>query len=265
MTQKTALVVFSGGQDSTTCLYHAIAEGHKVHALTINYAQKHMAEIQAAKAIFAAAMEEHKGSVISHEILSLGPILLSASPLVSGNPLEQYENHSSLPGGIEKTFVPMRNQLFLTLAANRAIAIGADLIVTGVCEEDFGGYPDCREVFISALQKAINLGNEGAAQELEIQTPLMFLTKAETVQMAVELSKEGFNAYKALGYSHTAYDGQYPPVGKDHANLLREKGFFEAQIPDPLVLRAVREGLMPMPEEYHYSPEVVGFFQKFLN
>ena len=265
MTQKTALVVLSGGQDSTTCLFHAIAEGYKVHAITFNYGQRHAAELAAARKVFDRAMEEHKGCVLSHEILNIGPILLSASPLTSDNKLEQYADHQSLPGGIEKTFVPMRNQLFLTLAANRAVAIGADVIVTGVCEEDFGGYPDCRQVFIEALEKAINLSNEGAAEHIDIETPLMFLTKAESVQLALELSRNGFNAYGALAYTHTAYDGQYPPMGKDHANLLRAKGFEEASLPDPLVLRAVEEGLMPRPDTPNYEALSYEHVEEFLD
>lgn len=246
--KRKALVVFSGGQDSTTCLYWAISQGFDVHLLTFNYGQRHAREIEAAtKIAFMAGID------FQHEVLDVGPILKSTSPLVSSAKLEQYADHQSLPGGLEKTFVPMRNQLFLTLAANRAIAMGCTDIVTGVCQEDFGGYPDCRSVFINALQEAINLGTytepnyEG---NFKIHTPLMNLTKAETVQLAWEL---GTDCWKALAFSHTAYDGAYPPAGKDHATLLRAKGFEEAGLPDPLVLRAAGEGLMSVPKTSNYS------------
>ena len=151
----------------------------------------------------------------------------------------------------------MRNTLFLTIAANRAYELRAFNIVTGVCEEDYGGYPDCRRVFIEALEDAFNrsiddkdMGLHGQDPSFKIITPLMYLTKAETVLMAKELGEDCWNA---LAYSHTAYDGAYPPVGHDHATLLRQKGFEEAGLPDPLILRAVSEGLMPLPETPNYK------------
>lgn len=247
--KRKALVVFSGGQDSTTCLYWAQAQGFDVHLLTFNYGQRHAREIESARKIAELA-----GLDFQHEIVDVGPILKSTSPLVSDSKLEQYANHQSLPGGLEKTFVPMRNQLFLTLAANRAIALGCTDIVTGVCQEDFGGYPDCRAVFIDALEEAINLGtfigDVHPDNRFTIHTPLMHLTKAQSVHLAWELGKD---CWKALGYSQTAYDGQYPPVGKDHATLLRAKGFEEAGLPDPLVIRAAAAGLMQLPDTPNYS------------
>lgn len=249
------LVVLSGGQDSTTCLYWAKQNFDEVHAVTFDYNQRHRIELDSAKTIARNA------EVASHEIVTLGPILKGTSPLVSTNELEQYADHNSLPGGLEKTFVPMRNQLFLTIAANRAYVLGITDLVTGVCQEDFGGYPDCRQTFIDALQDACNegtfTGQDGALDSLSIHTPLMDLTKAESVIMAVENG-----AYAALAWSHTAYDGAYPPTGHDHATLLREKGFFEANIPDPLILRANREGLMPLPTTSNYQPELVKKYER---
>lgn len=244
-----ALVVFSGGQDSTTCLFWALAQGWDVHLVTFNYGQKHDIEIEAAKKIASLAGLDNK-----HEIIDVGSgILAGTSPLVNSNfELEQYASHDVLPGGLEKTFVPMRNQLFLTVAANRAICLGAHILVTGVCQEDFGGYPDCRRVFIDALQDACNLGTlDGIVHRtpLSIRTPLMYLTKAQSVSLAQQLP----GCMSALAYSHTAYDGQYPPVGKDHATLLRAKGFEEAGVADPLVVRAVHEGLMHLPASSNYD------------
>lgn len=248
-----AIVVFSGGQDSTTCLYWAVDQGYDVIALTINYGQRHAREIEAALCIAERAQ-------VKHEVVDVGPILKGTSPLVSGNKLEQYANHASLPGGLEKTFVPMRNQFFLTLAANRAFVLGSNILIAGVCEEDYGGYPDCRRVFIDVLQEACSLGTfnaeAGFEDGLQILTPLMNLTKAESVRLA--LSMEG--CYGALAYSHTAYDGQYPPLGHDHATLLRAKGFEEAGVPDPLVLRANMQGLMALPSTLNYSVDSVRHF-----
>lgn len=246
MTSK-ALVVLSGGQDSTTCLYWALNQGFdEIHAITFDYNQRHRREIDAAVKIAADAR------VSSHQVIEIGPILGGTSPLVSDAELEQYPD-GELPGGLEKTFVPMRNQTFLTLAANRAYVLGARNLITGVCQEDFGGYPDCRQVFIDALERACNLGTftgeDGALGALKIHTPLMFLTKAASVDLALRLP----GCYAALAHSHTSYDGQYPPVGADHATMLRAKGFEQAGIPDPLVLRAACEALMDLPDTANYD------------
>jgi 7-cyano-7-deazaguanine synthase len=248
MKQKKAVVVFSGGQDSTTCLYKARQLDFEVHAVTIDYGQRHRTEVYAAKRIANFA------NVASHEVVKLGAgTLRGTSPLVSGAELEQYADHQSLPGGLEKTFVPMRNQLFLTLAANRAYVLGTNDLFTGVCQEDFGGYPDCRRTFIDSLEATSNLGTFTGEPEtmppLHIWTPLMYKKKAAIVRMALDLPR----CYEALALSHTAYDGQYPPLGHDHATLLRAKGFEEADVPDPLILRAHYEGLMDLPDARNYK------------
>ena len=246
MTSK-ALVVLSGGQDSTLCLHWALQQGFdEVHAVAFNYGQKHSVEIEMAK-----YQTEKTG--VPLEVIELGPILSGTSPLVNPDEeLEQYED-GDLPGGLEKTFVPMRNQMFLTIAANRAYCIGARNLVTGVCQADSGGYPDCRQDFINALRDAINLGTftgePGTVGNLAIHTPLMFLTKPESIHMAMKIP----GAYEAWAYSHTAYDGAYPPLGHDHATELRKQGFEQAGVPDPLILRAACEGLMELPETSNYD------------
>jgi 7-cyano-7-deazaguanine synthase len=250
MSNKKAVVVFSGGQDSTTCLYWAMKRGFDIDLVSFNYGQKHAIELQSARRIAEMAGLTHR-----HEVIDLGAgILHSTSPLVNNQAeLEQYANHESLPGGLEKTFVPMRNQLFLTIAANRAYALGAQTLITGVCEADNGGYPDCRQDFILDLERACNrgtfTGEDGSLGNLQIITPLMYMSKADSVKLAMALP----GCMEALAYSHTSYDGAYPPVGHDHATLLRAKGFEEAGVPDPLVLRAVREGLMELPDTDNYS------------
>jgi 7-cyano-7-deazaguanine synthase len=238
-----AIVVLSGGQDSTTCLAYVIDRGFEPITITFDYNQRHAREIQAARDI--ALLYN-----VKHEVIQLGPILKGTSPLVdSSEELEQYKDHQSLPGGLEKTFVPMRNQLFLTIAANRAYVEGAGAVVTGVCEEDYGGYPDCRQKFIDLFAKTTVEGTFTNGL-FRVITPLMHLTKRETVQLALELP----GCYEALAFSHTSYDGQYPPTGKDHATLLRAKGFEEAGIPDPLILRAYIDGsIADLPETSNYN------------
>lgn len=248
MSRERALVVLSGGQDSTTCLFEAVDDGYEVHAVTFDYGQRHRREIESAIKIARIA------GVASHEIIVLGEgVLAGTSPLISTNDLEQYENPEALPGGLEKTFVPMRNQLFLTLAANRAYVLNCGVLYTGVCQEDFGGYPDCRRNFIDALQLACNLGSFTGEKDtrppLKIVTPLMYLTKAQSIRYAMDIP----GAYEALAFTHTSYDGQYPPTGHDHATLLREKGFLEAGLPDPLILRAYHERLIELPKSPNYN------------
>lgn len=249
---EKAIVVLSGGQDSTTCLFWAKAQGFDVHALTFDYNQRHRIEIHSAMKV-AQLAGIHRDN---HEILEIGPILKGTSPLVNDTyNLEQYKDHQSLPGGLEKTFVPMRNQLFLTIAANRAVVLGAQRIITGVCQEDYGGYPDCRRIFIDALEHAIDEGTRANDSDpaLVIETPLMYMTKANSIILALDLP----GCYQALAWSHTSYDGQYPPIGKDHATLLRAKGFEEAMVPDPLVLRAWLESKMELPGTSNYQMEPI--------
>lgn len=235
-----AIIVLSGGQDSTTCLFWAKGQFDDLAAVTIDYGQRHSREITAAHAV--ARMTN-----VPIEVIRVPDVLRSTSPLTDKKvELEQYKDWQSLPGGLEKTFVPLRNQFFLTLAANRAVAQGSFHLVTGVCQEDFGGYPDCRQVFIDALAKATSLGLD---QPFQIHTPLMDLTKAESVKLALKMP----GCYEALAYSHTAYDGQYPPLGHDHATLLRAKGFEEAGVPDPLILRAFWGMEMELPQTPNYA------------
>jgi len=223
-----ALVVLSGGQDSTTCLFWAKAAYDEVHAITFDYGQRHGVEIQSALNVAAMA------GVRSHEVISVPDILRGTSPLVNDAvSVDEYRDAQSLPGGIEKTFVPMRNTLFLTIAANRAVVLGCSDIITGVGQEDYGGYPDCRRDFLMALQGAFNESLKDVA-DISILAPLLHLTKAQTVYMAHAL---GADCWSALALSHTCYKGETPPCGKCHACLLRAKGFSEAGYDDPLLTR----------------------------
>lgn len=243
-----ALVVLSGGQDSTTCLFWAKQNYTEVHALTFDYSQRHSREIDAAITVAQMA-----GIGDRHEILRLGPILEGTSPLVSSEQLEQYEDADSMPDGIEKTFVPLRNLLFATLAANRAYVKEIGNLVMGVSQEDYGGYPDCRQGFFQTLSETLNrgafTGEAGTRPPLNLITPLMYKSKAQTVHMAKNIP----GCWTAMAYTHTSYDDGYPPTGKDHATLLRAKGFELAGLPDPLVVRAFHEGRMELPATENYD------------
>jgi 7-cyano-7-deazaguanine synthase len=221
-----AIVVLSGGQDSTTCLAQAIQDGYEVHAITFNYGQRHAIEIQSAVDVAIDL------GVKTHEIIDLGPILKSTSPLVSETPVGTYESIEDLPGGIEPTFVPARNLLFLTIAANRAAVVGAKVIYTGLAQADYGGYPDCRNVFVKAMEAAIGLGLDGAPLGYKIKTPLMYLSKAESVLLAQKLLGDRFEA--VMEHTHTCYQGIKGGCGKCHACHIRDRGFIEAGIKDPI-------------------------------
>ncbi len=241
-----ALVVLSGGQDSTTCLFWAKTHYDEIHAVTFDYNQRHRREIDAARKI------AHLADAASHEVVELGPILKGRSPLTnSTEELETYTDYQSMDAiigdRVELTFVPMRNALFLTLAVNRAVCMEADAIITGVCQADNANYPDCRRIFIDSQEEtaALALG----IPYVPIKTPLMDLSKAESIDLTLRLP----GAYTALAYSHTAYTGAYPPTTQDHASVLRAYGFEEAGVPDPLVVRAHWEGLMELPATTNYN------------
>lgn len=250
MRTDSVVVVLSGGQDSTTVLFLAKQRFDKVHAITFDYGQRHRLEIDCA--VKVAKMAE----VDSHEIIDVIGVMHSVSPLVSDTDLEKYSDAKQMDSIIgtrrELTFVPMRNMLFLNIAANRAEELRAGVIATGVCEMDNANYPDCRQNFISATETAMNLalGSDlGQSAPLEIWTPLIYLGKASTVILSFNTP----GCWEALAYSHTSYDGKYPPTDMNHSNVLRADGFEKAGLPDPLVLRAFNEGIMSLPKTANYS------------
>jgi 7-cyano-7-deazaguanine synthase len=217
----SAVVLLSGGQDSTTCLYWAKGRFERLYALTFDYGQRHRIELEAARAIAQMA------GVAAHRVLKISELAeLSGSALLTDTPIQETGGRGNLPN----TFVPGRNLLFLVLAAAWAYQLECHDLVGGMCQTDYSGYPDCRRATIDALERAIELGMEWSVR---IHTPLMFLTKAESVRLAQEVG-----ALDALAYSHTCYEGRFPPCGVCPACRLRAKGFEEAGIEDPLLVRA---------------------------
>ncbi|MBL4294124.1 7-cyano-7-deazaguanine synthase QueC [Vibrio fluvialis] len=170
---KKAVVVFSGGQDSTTCLVQALKEFDEVHAITFDYGQRHKLEIEVAQTL------AKKLGVKAHKVMDVG--LLNELAISSLTRDDIPVSHELQENGLPNSFVPGRNILFLTLAGIYAYQIGAQTVITGVCETDFSGYPDCRNDFVKAMNSALV---QGMDRELEIRTPLMWLNKAETWAMA---------------------------------------------------------------------------------
>ncbi|WP_338555364.1 7-cyano-7-deazaguanine synthase QueC [Paenibacillus sp. KS-LC4] len=186
---KKAVVVFSGGQDSTTCLFWALKRYDVVEAVTFNYGQRHKLELDSAAQIAQELGVKHH--VLDMSLLNqLAPNALTRDDIA----IEQTE------GGLPTTFVDGRNLLFLSFAAILAKQIDAHTVVTGVCETDFSGYPDCRDIFIKSTNVTLNLAMD---YPFVIETPLMWLNKAQTWQLADELGAFEFVRSKTL----TCYNG----------------------------------------------------------
>ena len=252
MVNEKALVVLSGGQDSTTCLFWALRMwgAGNVRAVTFDYGQRHRIEIESARKIAYMAG-------VGLDLVELPGVLIGTSPLTDPHAeLERYQDADQMEEVIgdrrEATFVPMRNALFLTIAANRAEVWGAPNIVLGVCQMDNANYDDCRQVFLDAAEQYVNtaLGHDHrGTPRIRLLAPLMRLTKADTVKLARTLP----GCWQALAHTHTSYDGKFPPTDMNHANVLRAQGFEEAGLPDPLVLRAYDQGLMVLPSSANYD------------
>ena len=214
--EQSAVVVFSGGQDSTTCLGWAKQTFGKVVALSFNYGQKHSVELQQATKI--AKMMEVEHYVMDVELLNqLAPNALTRTDIEVVHPEDMVKNEEP------NTVVRGRNGLFLWLASIYASTHGYENVVTGVCETDFSGYIDCRDQFIKSLNVAINLGLDS---KITIHTPLMWLDKVETWELANEVEILDI----VIKESHTCYNGDRTSLlGCQHcpACNLRNKSLFE--------------------------------------
>lgn len=212
---KKSLVLLSGGQDSTTCLAWALKKFTKVYAIAFDYGQLHKIELKSAKKI--AKLKKIPLKIYKTDIFKQ----FTKSALTEKNlPIKIHKK--KLPS----TFVPGRNHVFLSIAAIYAKQLGITDIVTGVCQTDYSGYPDCRDEFIKSLEKTLSLAME---TKFKIHTPLMWLTKAQTVKLMADLGQ-----LELLKFSHTCYKGTSTACGKCPACKLRLKGFKEAGIFDPL-------------------------------
>jgi len=213
-----AIVIFSGGQDSTTCLAWAKNRFEEVETITFSYGQRHSIELACAKKI--SSMLGVKNSVFEIDIFKK----LGDSSLVTEGELgSSHDKHPNLPS----SYVPNRNALMFTIAHAYAQKVGFNALVTGVCETDFSGYPDCREGFVLALENALNLGSES---DIKFYYPLMRLNKAETFKLAQD---EGVLDI-VIKESHTCYEGDRSRFfewgygcGECPACKLREKGWRE--------------------------------------
>jgi 7-cyano-7-deazaguanine synthase len=219
---KKTIVLLSGGLDSTTALYWARAQGYQPHCLVIDYGQCHRREIQSAEKI--AQMKKISYQIIHCEIPWRGSALLD--PKIQVPKRRSYEE---MKAQIPMTYVPARNILFLSYALSWAETISASAIVIGANQLDWSGYPDCRGEFFKAFEKVIEkgtrLGVEGKA--IQILAPLLSKTKSEIVLLGKELGVP-------FEQTWSCYQGENIPCGSCDSCRLREKGFQEAGVDDPL-------------------------------
>ncbi len=179
---SSAMVLFSGGQDSTTCLAYALARYERVETLGFDYGQRHHVELDARRTVLARLRRE-----FPHWAPRLGEdhvLGLEVLRQIGGSSLTEERAIALHADGLPDTFVPGRNLLFLTVAGALAYRRSLQVLVTGVCETDFSGYPDCRDDTMKAMQLALNLGLN---QRLRIETPLMWIDKAATWRLAEQL------------------------------------------------------------------------------
>ncbi|MCQ2226949.1 MAG: 7-cyano-7-deazaguanine synthase QueC [Bacteroidales bacterium] len=220
-----AVVLLSGGLDSTTALYLAKSEGHEVYAISFDYGQKHSRELESARRV------AEKVGVVSHQVVSLNLSLWGGSSLTDEK--MAIEDGDVDRNDIPMTYVPARNMVFLSVAASMAEAVGAQHIYIGVSQVDYSGYVDCRKVFIDAMEKAINLGTVMSAergQKIEVHAPFINMTKADEIRLGEKLGVD-------FGLTWSCYRGGEKPCGTCDSCLLRAKAFKEAGVVDTSIYR----------------------------
>ena len=224
--RKKAVVLLSGGLDSTTVLGMARSEAYELYTMSFRYGQRHSVELQSASRV-AKAMGVEKHLIVDFDLRAIG-----GSALTEQIEVPKGRGTEEIAAGIPVTYVPARNTIFLSFALAWAEVLGAQDIFIGVNALDYSGYPDCRAEFIEAFEKMAGLATKSGVEgrlRLKIHTPLIAMTKAEIIKTGLQLG---------LDYSltHSCYDPSTDglPCGKCDSCRLRLKGFAEAGVRDPL-------------------------------
>jgi 7-cyano-7-deazaguanine synthase len=224
--KKKAVVLLSGGLDSTTMLALAVSEGYEVYAISFRYGQRHRVELEsAARVAFTFCVKEHL--TLDVDLRSIG-----GSALTDDIDVPKERKPDQIAASIPVTYVPARNTLFLSFALAWAEMLGAEDIFIGVNALDYSGYPDCRPEFVEAFERMANLATKAGVEgrlRLRIHTPLISMTKAEIIRTGLRLGVD----YRL---THSCYDPtpQGLSCGKCDSCQLRLKGFAEAGARDPL-------------------------------
>jgi 7-cyano-7-deazaguanine synthase len=221
-----AVLLLSGGLDSTTTLAIARQQGYQVHALSFRYGQRHQHEIEAAKAI-AVALGAHQ-----HEVLDIDLGRLVASALTSDIAVPKHDSADEIATSVPATYVPARNTVFLSYALGWAEELSCSDIFIGVNAVDYSGYPDCRPEFLAAFESLANVATKRSVVDgarVTIHAPLIELTKAEIVSKGISLGVD-------YGLTTSCYDPPSAGVacGRCDACLLRKRGFAENNLTDPI-------------------------------
>lgn len=224
--QKKAVVLVSGGLDSTTVLAIAQSEGYQTYAISFDYGQRHKFELEAAKRICESA------GVAKHVIFPLDLSAFGGSALTSEIEVPKDRSEGQMEAEIPVTYVPARNTVFLSVAMGWAESLQASDLFIGVNAVDYSGYPDCRPEFIAAFENMANLATKTGVEQTQswkIHTPLISLSKAEIINRGMDLGVD-------YGLTHTCYDPSSTgkPCGRCDACILRLKGFAEAGFEDPV-------------------------------
>jgi 7-cyano-7-deazaguanine synthase len=223
--EKKAVVLSSGGLDSTTVMALARSEGYTLYSLSFRYGQRHALELEAAQRV-ARALGAKEHLVIPIDLGKIG-----GSALTENRDIPKGREESALMEEIPVTYVPARNTIFLSLALAWAEVLGAADIFIGVNALDYSGYPDCRPEYIEAFERLANLATKAGVEgkiKFRIQAPLIRLTKAEIIRKGLALGVD-------YGLTHSCYDPAPDgrACGQCDSCLLRKKGFREAGVPDP--------------------------------
>jgi 7-cyano-7-deazaguanine synthase len=233
MDRKRAVVLLSGGLDSATVLAIARRQGFELYALSFSYGQRHIWELEAAARVAAAI------GVVLHRTAAIDLRAFGGSALTDEIAVPKGRTTDDMAHGIPITYVPARNTIFLSFALAWAEVLGASDIFIGVNALDYSGYPDCRPEFIEAFEKMANLATKAGVegrQALKIHTPLIAMTKAEIIRKGIELDVD-------FGLTSSCYDPSPTgePCGECDSCLLRQKGFKENGIADPLTTGRVAD------------------------
>lgn len=223
---KKAVVLLSGGLDSATVLAIARSQGYELNALSFSYGQRHVWELEAAKRVAASI------GVAQHRVATIDLRVFGGSALTDDIAVPKGRVTEEMSHGIPVTYVPARNTIFLSFALAWAEVLGSSDIFIGVNALDYSGYPDCRPEFIEAFEKMANLATKAGVegrQSLKIHTPLMALSKARIIARGIGLGVD-------YGLTSSCYDPSLAgdPCGECDSCLLRQKGFRENGIEDPL-------------------------------
>jgi 7-cyano-7-deazaguanine synthase len=223
--ERNAVVLLSGGIDSTTTLAIALTEGYEAHALSFDYGQRHQIETESARRVAESL------GVKEHRIAKIDLGVFGGSALTDDIDVPKQRSQTEIAHGIPVTYVPARNTIFLAYALAWAEVISANDIFLGVNAIDYSGYPDCRPEFIEAFETMAHLGTKAGVEgrRFQIHTPLIKFSKAEIIRKAVDLGVD-------LSLTHSCYDPTPEGLacGECDSCLLRLKGFREAGIEDPI-------------------------------